>query len=366
MLKKIVLISIFLFFPFFCLAEDDQIFNAKVLDIIEEVEKESSQGGSIIQQNLKLEGLEGDFKEKEFVFYGIGDIEVIGMKNYKVGDKVLVIATPKDSSGEYNYYITGKNRSQELIIVFLSFLILLLIIGGWKGFRSILSLILTFVIIIFVMIPQIIGGVKAVFIVLISSIFILIFIVYLTEGFNLRSHLAVGSIFLSLILVVAISSLFIIITGLSGAFSEDVFALISIGQQSLSLKGLLLAGMIIGALGVLDDVVISQIVSAEKIIEANPYQSRKEVFKKAQAIGVSHISSMTNTLFLAYAGASLPLLILFVDDNNPFTSFSQIINNEAVSTEIVRAISGSIGILLAVPIATFIASWVFVYKNNKK
>ncbi|HOZ53169.1 MAG TPA: YibE/F family protein [bacterium] len=371
MWKRFLLVFIFVFFPLFCLASEDQassdnIFNAKVIEILEEVEKESSQGEKIIQQNLKLQGLEGPFENTEFVFYGIGDIELVGNKEYSVGEKVLVIATQQGSSGDYVYYITEKNRSAGLIIIFGFFLLLLFLIGKWKGVRSILSLGLTFFVIVFFMVPQIMGGANPVFIVLFSSLLILLFVVYLTEGLHLRSHLAVLSIFISLVLVVVFSSFFIFLTKLTGVFSEDVFALINVGQQTLNLKGLLLAGMIIGALGVLDDVVISQIVSVEKIIEANPYQSWREVFKKAQAIGVSHISSMTNTLFLAYAGASLPLLILFVSDNSPFSSIGQIMNNEAVSTEIVRALSGSLGIILAVPISTFIASWAFVYKNNNK
>ena len=122
--------------------------------------------------------------------------------------------------------------------------------------------------------------------------------------------------------------------------------------------------MIIGSLGVLDDVIISQIASAEQLIKANPNQSKRELYKKTYAIGVSHISSMTNTLFLAYAGASLPILILFVSSNNPFTSLEQIINNEAISTEIIRALSGSIGIVLSVPISTFIATWVLSSRKN--
>lgn len=371
MFKRFLLIFVFIFFPFFCLASEkqvspDNVFNARIIEILEEVEKETLQGEKIIQQNLKLRGVEGVFDNKEFVFYGIGDIELVGNKKYSVGEKVLVIAASQGVSGDYTYYITEKNRSNGLIIIFGLFLLLLFLIGKWKGVRSILSLGLTFFVIIFFMVPQIMSGVNPVFIVLLSSLIILLFVVYLTEGFHLRSHLAVLSIFVSLILVVAFSSLFIFLTKLTGVFSEDVFALINVGQQTLNLKGLLLAGMIIGALGVLDDVVISQIVSVEKIIEANPYQSWKEVFKKAQAIGVSHISSMTNTLFLAYAGASLPLLILFVSDNSPFSSIGQIINNEAVSTEIVRALSGSLGIILAVPISTFIASWAFIYKKNNK
>lgn len=341
----------------------DKTFKAKVVSILEESELINNEE-KIKQQNLKLLGLEGDFKNKEVVFYGIGDIEIIGGKTYSVGDTVLVIATFNSIDNSYNYYITGDVRSNSLFFITLFFLISLIIVGKFKGLRSLISLIITFVIIIFFIVPKIMAGFNSVFIVIIGSIFILGTIIYLTEGFNLKAHLAVVSIFISLLLTIGISWLFIELTKLTGVFSEDVFALINIGSASINFKGILLAGMIIGSLGVLDDVIISQIASVEQLLKANPNQTQKELYKKAYTIGVSHISSMTNTLFLAYAGASLPILILFASSNNPFTGFEQIINNEAISTEIVRALSGSIGIILSVPISTFIATWVLISKRN--
>lgn len=377
MIKKIVVFLFFILIPMSlgATAEGDPrstdvdvkeiIFKSRVLDIIEEVNKESGSGEIVVQQNIRLQGLEGDFKNKEFVFYGIGDIEIIGGKKYSVGDRVLVVATPNLADNSFSYYIIDYVRSSGLVLIFILFFIFLLIVGRWKGFRSIFSLLLTFFVIIFFIVPQIMAGVNPILISFVGSILILLFIIYLTEGFNLRSHLALAATFISLLLVIAISYFFIYITKLTGAFSEDVFILVSIGHQTVNFKGMLLAGMIIGALGVLDDVVISQVASVEQIILANPQQGWREVFKKSYKIGVSHISSMTNTLFLAYAGASLPLLLLFVSPENPFSSFEQIINNEAISTEIVRALSGSLGILLSVPIATFIATWGFFYNKNK-
>lgn len=342
------------------------IFKARVVNVIDRVEKEASSGEKIIQQNLQLSALDGQFKGQNIIFYGIGDVEVIGAKEYSINEKVLVVANFNELENSYEYYIIDHVRGPGLLIISLSFLLLLIIIGRVKGLRSFLSLILTFLVIIFFIVPQIMAGANPIFIVLVGSIFILLFIIYLTEGINLRSHLAVLSTFISLILVVIISWLFVYLTKLTGAFSEDVFVLVSVGQQIINLKGMLLAGMIIGALGVLDDVIISQIVSVEQIIEANPFQNKREVFKRAYKIGISHISSMTNTLFLAYAGASLPLLILFVSPANPFSNIEQIFNNEAISTEIVRALSGSIGIILSVPISTFMATVFFINRKNKK
>lgn len=376
MFKKvgtIFLLAFFLFSPIISSAseiheikkENDTIFKARVIDILDQVEKESD-GKTHTQQNIKLIGLEGQFKDEEIIYRGISEIELIGGHLYSPGNKVLVLATRLSENDTFSFYITDYVRSDNLIFIFIIFILALLIVGRLKGFRSILSLFLTFVVIIFFIIPQIMAGLNPVFITLIGSIFILLLIIYLTEGINLRSHLATISMFISLLLVLGISSLFIYLIKLNGAFSEDVFALINIGQKTLNLKGMLLAGMIIGSLGVLDDVIISQVVAVEQLLKTNPLQNWKEVFKKAYAIGISHISSMTNTLFLAYAGASLPLLMLFVSPDNPFTTVEQILNNEAVSTEIVRALSGSLGIVLSVPISTLIASWVFVYKSKKK
>lgn len=382
MLKKFAVVFLFLFLlPLASLAavennnidnveavlnkNKDVIFKSRVLEIINEVEKDSGDK-KIIQQDIKLLGLEGDFKNKEVLYRGISEIEVVGGHTYSPGDRVLVVATRASENDSFSYYITDYVRSDNLILIAIIFLVCLLLVGRMKGLRSILSLFLTFVVIIFFIVPQIMSGANPVLITSLGSLFILLLIIYLTEGINLRSHLATISMFISLALVIGISSLFIFLLKLNGAFSEDVFALISIGQQTLNLKGMLLAGMIIGALGVLDDVIISQVVSVEQLVQTNPHQNWREVFSKAYKIGVSHISSMTNTLFLAYAGASLPLLILFVSPDNPFTSVEQILNNEAISTEIVRALSGSLGLILSVPLSTFIAAWFFVYKNKKK
>jgi len=137
--------------------------------------------------------------------------------------------------------------------------------------------------------------------------------------------------------------------------NEEVAYLISIGKGNINLNGLLLAGIIIGALGVLDDIVISQIALVKELKSSNPEISNKEAFSRAMKVGVSHLGSMVNTLFLAYAGASLPLLILFSMKQPPFETFGQVINNEIIATEIVRSLTGSVGIVLAVPIATFLA-----------
>lgn len=373
---KRISVFIFIFFMLFLLSgfvmasdlsepKSNIIFKAKVLEILQEEEKEGSNGQIIKQQNVRLLGLEKDFKDREFIFTGIGNIEVLENKTYNKGQKVFVLANWNQEINNYNYYITDYSRKNSLIIIFSLFFLLLILVGRFKGLRSIFSLILTFLIIIFFIVPKILSGANPVLITSIGSFLILFFIVYFTEGFNLKSHIASVSIFLSLSLVIGLSWFFIGLAKLSGVFNEDVFILLNVGQGSINFQGFLLAGIIIGTLGVIDDIIISQVAAVEQIVDSNPHQDWKDVFKRANKIGVSHISSMTNTLFLAYAGVSLPVLILFISPENPFSSLEQIISSEAISTEIIRALSGSIGIILSVPLSTFLASWWFIYKRKK-
>ncbi|MBD3248149.1 hypothetical protein GF382_02565 [Candidatus Falkowbacteria bacterium] len=367
MRKIFFLIVISLFLPFFVLAQNsqdknDRAFKAEVIEIVEEKDSQLPGGSRTFQQNIKLKGLEGEYEAKEIFFEGISDFALIGSRKYKEGDRVMMVAS-SDDQGKTTFYITDYVRSGAIFWLSLIFVLTLLIVGKNKGLRAILSLALTFLVVIYFIVPKALSGGSIVLSTLIGSIFILGVVVYLTEGFRVRSHIAMASLAVSLLITVIISWIFVEISKLSGLASEDVAHLVNVGRGVVNFKGLLFSGIMIGTLGVMDDVVISQIAAVEQIYEANKGQTAKELFKRSFEVGTSHISSMTNTLFLAYAGASLPLLILFVSGESAFSSFSHIINNEAIATEIVRTLTGSIGLILAVPISTFLAVWVYKSHN---
>ncbi len=340
----------------------DRIFLAEVIEIIKQQQTTLPDGTIVEQQDLKLLGLDKEFAGQEIEFKGIGEFDVVKKNIYQVGDKVLVAAS-FDVEGKPYYYITDYVRTGSLWWLVAVFALSLFIVGGWKGLRSLLALIVTFFVIIKYIIPSILDGASPLVATLIGSVIILLVIIYLTEGFRARSHISIISIFLSLIITIFLSWFFVGLTKLSGLASEEVYFLINIGGEMINFKGLLLAGIIIGTLGVLDDVVVSQVATVEQIKKANQYQSRREIFKSAYQVGVSHISSMTNTLFLAYAGVSLPLLILFVSGESAFASWSQVVNYEAMATEIVRTLAGSIGLILSVPISTLVAVWWYKSHN---
>jgi len=365
-MKKIILL-LFLLAPIFVFAQVDNtprdaFFKAEVVEIIEQQKTILPDKTETEQQNLMFRGLEGDFKGKEINFNGIGEIDVINKNIYKAGDRVLVVAS-FDAEGNAAYFITDYVRTKSLWGLAIAFVLALIIVGGKKGLRSLIALALTFLVIIKYIIPQILAGASPLITTLIGSVIILLIIIYITEGFRARSHISVISILFSLIIAIFLSWLFVSLSKLTGAASEEILFLSNIGGQVINFKGLLLAGIIIGALGVLDDVVISQVRTVEQIAKANRSLDRREIFKHAYKVGVSHVASMTNTLFLAYAGVSLPLLVLFISGESAFLSWGQVINNEAIATEIVRTLAGSIGLVLSVPIATLVAVWWYKAKE---
>ena len=148
-----------------------------------------------------------------------------------------------------------------------------------------------------------------------------------------------------------LAKFFIEVAKLTGYASEEA-AFLYVAKEGVNIRGLILAGIIIGTLGVLDDITISQAAIAQQLRAANPKISRKEQFWRAMDVGRDHIASMINTLVLVYTGAALPLLLLFITNSHPFT---EVINYEVIAEEIIRTLVGSIGLIAAVPITTFLA-----------
>lgn len=331
----------------------EEIFKARVTEVIENSSVPRDDGSISIQQKLKLVGLEKNWKDKEVLFDGT-EYDVSSASEYKVGDKVLVHYSAEPDGGE-SFYVIGFSRTNSIYWLVLLFALTVIIIGKLKGARALVVLLLTFLVILKFIIPKILAGSDPLFITIVGSLFILIFGVYITEGFKKTSTISIFSILISLVITGLLSIWFSSITKLTGFASEEAAYLVGLAGGNINIKGLLLAGIIIGALGVLDDVIISQVALVKELKISNPELTKNQTYKQAMRVGVSHLSSMVNTLFLAYAGASLPLLILFSVKQEPFLTFNQVIDNEMMATEIVRALTGSIGIVLAVPIATFLA-----------
>lgn len=335
--------------------ETDDVFQAKVVRVLDERTLGRSDGSKITQQNLLLRGVNGKWKNKEIISKGISDIDMASANYYAVGDEVIV-SHVKDINQVDNYYINDFVRGKYLYLLAFIFCAVIFLVGKKKGFNSLLSLVVSFFIIIKLMVPGIVKGYSPLLVGVTGSLAILAVIIYLTEGWNKKSHLAIFSVLISLMVTFGLAWLFSTLTKLTGMSQEETVFLSGLNNGNMNFRGLLLTGILIGAVGVLDDIIIEQIEAVNQIRLANPNLSNKEVFKSAYEIGNTHLGAIVNTLFLTYTGASLSIILLFYANKTGTVSAAQVINSEAIATEVVRTLTGSIGIALSMPISTLFAT----------
>lgn len=272
---------------------------------------------------------------------------------FKVGDEVM-ISYAKAPDGNEVVYIVDYVRKKGLFILFLVFLAFVFIVGRVHGFTSFIGMLLSFGIITQFIIPQIMFGNDPVVIALFGSLFIIPITFYVSHGVSSKTTISVVGTLLALILTGIIAYVFVDLVKLTGYASEEASYLQLFTGGTINIKNLLLGGIIIATLGILDDISISQTGIVFKLAETNPRYGFKELYSHSMELGRDHIASLVNTLILVYAGASLPLFLLFY---NTKVSYGFALNQEIIATEIVRTLVSSIGIIAAVPITTLIACW---------
>jgi len=337
---------------------------AQVLKVLDQKETLRENGSKSIQQNLELGILTGPLKGQTKIYTGISGIDVVSSNVYQVNDKVLV-SYNRDETGEYVFYVTDYVRTNSLLWLTIFFVAVVLLIGGKKGLLALVSLIISFFMIIKILVPLVFAGYDPLLVGIGISFLILFALIYLTEGWNKKSHISVLSIAISLAVTASLALLFGYLSRLSGSSNEEVVFLIDAIKIPINFHNLLLAAIIIGTLGVLDDVVVGQVEAVEQIRTANANLKDRQVFKMSMNIGRAHLGAIINTLFLAYVSAALPLILLFSIHQEPFLTATQVINNEDIATEIVRTLVGVISLCLSAPIATFLAVKYLKIKSGK-
>ncbi len=271
----------------------------------------------------------------------------------RVGDRVLV-SISKTPDNLVNAYFVDFVRTTPLLWLAGLFAAAILAISRWKGLRALLSMAFSLVVIIGYIIPHILAGEDPLLVSIIGSAILLGVTLYLTYGWTLKSHAAVLGMILVLLLTGALSAVFVVFAMLNGTGDENSMFLIQSLQTNINLRGLLLGGYIIGALGVLDDLVTTQASAVFELHHANPASPARELYRSAMRIGQDHVAATVNTLVLAYAGASLPMLLLFSLARG---DYAYLVNFSIVAEEIVRTLVGSLGLIAAVPVTTVIAIW---------
>ena len=268
-----------------------------------------------------------------------------------VGDKV-VVSLSKTPENVINAYFVDYVRITPILWLTGIFAVSIILISRWKGVRALLSTVFSLYIIIGYIIPHILVGEDPLTVSIIGSIILLGVTLYLTYGWTLKTHAAVISMIIVLLLTGALSAIFVVFAKLNGTGDENVMFLMQMMETPISLRGLLLGGMIIGALGVLDDLVTTQASAVFELHHANPNFNFRDLFNSAMRIGQDHVAATVNTLVLAYAGASLPMLLMFSLARG---DYGYLINFSFIAEEIVRTLVGSLGLIAAVPLTTTIA-----------
>ncbi|MGW0086024.1 YibE/F family protein [Streptomyces sp. NPDC003393] len=269
------------------------------------------------------------------------------------GEKIVVAYEPS-APEELQYSITDVDRHFPMALLAGVFALAVVVVGRMRGVMALIALAVSFLVLNLFILPAILQGSNPLLVAVVGSSAIMLTALYMCHGLSARTSVAVLGTLISLVLIGVLGSLFIGWAALTGN-TDDNTELIHGLFPSIDMSGLLLAGVIIGSLGVLDDVTVTQTSAVWELYEANPAMGWRGLYRAGIRIGRDHIASVVNTLVLAYAGAALPLLLLFSIAQR---SVGDVANSELVAEEIVRTLVGSIGLVASVPVTTALAALV--------
>ncbi|MEX2658741.1 MAG: YibE/F family protein [Acidimicrobiales bacterium] len=279
--------------------------------------------------------------------------EAGGAAQLSVGDEVVLGYFAAAGEG-FQFSFADLERRRPLALLAGIFAVSVVALGRWKGLRALVGLGISLGVLTVFVLPALLEGGNPLAVALVGSAVIALTALYLAHGFSARTTTAVLGTLLSLALVGVLAAVFVDLARFTGLAEEEA-TFLQIFAAQVDLRGLLLGGIVIGALGVLDDVTVTQVSAVWELKRANPEYGVRDLYGAAVRIGRDHIASTVNTLVLAYAGASLPLMLLFTQSNQ---GLADVVNGELVAIEIVRTLAGSIGLVASVPFTTAVAALV--------
>jgi uncharacterized membrane protein len=267
-----------------------------------------------------------------------------------VGDHIIVGYEPATDV----YFYTDRDRRDSLLVLGALFALVVIALGRWRGIAALVALGASVAVLLQFIVPSVLDGRTPMMVAIVGSSAIAFIALYLSTGFNTMTTVALLGTLAALALTALLGWAFFEAAEFTGAVSDEA-SYLRIVTDVVDVRGLLLGGVVIGALGAIDDMTVTQASAVWELRRANPAYGRRDLFQSALRIGRDHVGSTVNTLLLAYAGASLPLMLLFVLSDQ---SLGTVANSEIVAVEIVRTLVGSIGLVAAVPATTWLAAWV--------
>lgn len=295
---------------------------------------------------IDIELLDGEFAGEVVLV----DTFLEGYPDFDPGDRVRLVAI--DLGGELEWNVVDFERGTQLWWLVALFALVVVAVGRWHGLRSLLGLVLSLLVVVAFVVPAILGGASPPAVAFFGALAIMLVTLPLAHGVNPMTGAAIVGTSVALGVTILLGTWFIELAHLTG-FSSEEANLARFAIEGLDPKGLVLAGLIIAALGVLDDVTVSQASTVFALRSANPNLDLSALFARAMNVGRDHIASTVNTLVLAYVGASLALLVLFSTSGVPA---GELVTSEVLAEEIVKTLVGSIGLISAVPLTTALAA----------
>lgn len=300
-----------------------------------------------VPTNRVQAGIEQDSGSDELTPEQLGQ-PLPGQPDLEVGDNIKLSRSAGVAGDTYSFFDYG--RSTSIIVWALVFVFAIVLVASWRGLRSVIGLVFAFAVLFGFTLPAMLDGKSPVAVAIVSSAAILFVVIYLAHGLSLRTSAALLGTLASLLMAGFLSWLAIETMHISG-ISQEQSTNLQIYNNAISLNGILLAGFIIGALGVLNDVTITQ-ASAVFELSAADGGNRLQTFAAAMRVGRDHIASTVYTLVFAYAGSTLPLLLLFSVSGQ---TLGTLMTTELVAIELARSFVGGIAIALSVPLTTAVA-----------
>lgn len=310
---------------------------------------------SLPYQTVEVLFSDGTLKNRKMIIHHGSVFSVDKSQFVKIGQRVVVVQTT-GADGQPVFAIIDTYRLDTLLPFLMLFVAAVIVLSRWRGVGSIVGMLISLLVITKFIVPQIIAGKDPLTISIIGCFFIMTSTLYLAHGFSKQTNVALIATLITLVITGILSVFLVHVMHLTGLGSEDAYSL-KLGISSLTnFKGLFLSGILIGALGVLDDVTTGLSASVFELHHANKTMSFTQLVISGLRIGREHVASLVNTLVLAYAGASLPMFMTLIINPNHYPLWT-ILNSEMIIEEIVRTLSGSLGLIVAVPLTTILAAW---------
>lgn len=337
--------------------EDLEVLQGNITQITDRVPYESGEN-----VGMKVKISRGDHKgETVYAILQISEHNLSNLSDAKAGDEVILY-TNVDDNVNADWIVAGYERFTSIMWLGIIFIFLILVFGRIKGVNTIVSLGFTCLAVFYVMVPAIINGQNIYAWAIVTCIYIIIMTMLFVNGVTKKSFVAGAGCTAGVLVAGIITLIMNAVMHMSGFSNEESTLIYYLNDEPLDLIALIFAAIVVGAVGAIMDVAMDIASSLNELASTVPDITHSQLIKSGFNIGRDIMGTMANTLVLAYIGSSLSCVILLYAYSS---SLLDLFNMEMIATELLQALAGSIGIMLSIPLTTFISAYTYIHAKNK-